>query len=180
MVDDLEPCEIRSSSELWSEICSELPNQQPECDEMEEFMDSFQPQTQETNGTSAPLHPWAPLADSAVYIATLENRLRRIKGLTQEVTSQDMLRTLSQAKKECWDRFLHDVPGSDSFYDSTDIDQSAFEQLKRWLQPEKVAINTEELEYLLFPGHREEGQSEEGLHAGTDKELEDKDERVGN
>lgn len=44
-----------------------------------------------------------------------ENRLKRLKGQSSDVTSRDMLRSLSQAKKECWDRFLHDAQTSELF-----------------------------------------------------------------
>lgn len=44
-----------------------------------------------------------------------ENRLRKLKGQSSDVTSREMLRSLSQAKKECWDRFLHDAQTSELF-----------------------------------------------------------------
>ncbi|KAJ8353589.1 hypothetical protein SKAU_G00211560 [Synaphobranchus kaupii] len=152
MIDGFGTQEARSSGELWSEICLGLPERTTENEVPAEFTDSFQPQLQEgaqENTVNGIL--WEPMADSEVYIASLENRLRRIKGQSQEVTSREMLRTLSQAKKECWDRFLHGAQGSDLFQEGSDIDDSALEQLKRWLQPEKVAISAEELEHLLLP-----------------------------
>lgn len=54
---------------------------------------------------------------------SLEKKLRRIKGLNQELTSQDMLRTLAQAKKECWDRFLQEKLTSEFFVDGLDSDE---------------------------------------------------------
>ncbi|XP_066550556.1 coiled-coil domain-containing protein 32 [Amia ocellicauda] len=187
MIENFESHQTRSSGELWSEICSALPDSEVEGQQRAEFTDSFEPPLQDStnqNGTngipsSAPISPWAPMEDSEVYIASLENRLRRIKGHSQEVTSRDMLRTLSQAKKECWDRFLHDAQGSDLFQEGSDIDQNALEQLKRWLQPEKVAINAEELQYLLHPDtHRETPGPEgaEGGQSGADGEEQDEDE----
>ncbi|XP_056152090.1 coiled-coil domain-containing protein 32 isoform X2 [Lampris incognitus] len=95
------------------------------------------------------------MEDSEIYIASLENRLKRLKGQSSDVTSRDMLRSLSQAKKECWDRFLHDAQTSELFQGS-DMDESALEHLKRWLIPEKVAISAEELEYLLRPSQNKE------------------------
>ncbi|XP_023684161.1 coiled-coil domain-containing protein 32 [Paramormyrops kingsleyae] len=183
MVDDLESREARSSNELWSEICPGLASQQPQGQEAEEFTDSFQPPLEDTGLGSGqynvplnpPLNPWAPMADSDVYIASLENRLRRIKGQSQEVTSREMLRTLSQAKKECWDRFLHDSPASDPFQDGSDFDQSALEHLKRWLQPEKVAVSAEELEYLLVPKRGQQTMSE-GSQPGADPAAQDGEE----
>lgn len=79
MVDDLESREARSSNELWSEICPGLASQQPQGQEAEEFTDSFQPPLEETGLGSGqysvplnpPLNPWAPMADSDVYIASL-------------------------------------------------------------------------------------------------------------
>ncbi|XP_056624658.1 coiled-coil domain-containing protein 32 [Triplophysa dalaica] len=156
MIGDFETHVVRSSGDLWSEVCSSLP--QPREFEDGQFTDSFQPSAQESphpNSPRASLNPWEPMADSDVYIASLENRLKRIKGLSNEVTSRQMLRSLSQAKKECWDRFLHDAEASELFQEGT-FDQSALEQFKRWVSPEKVAINAEELEYLLLPTQNSE------------------------
>ncbi|KAM4624885.1 coiled-coil domain-containing protein 32 [Polymixia lowei] len=170
MIDDFENNEVRSSGELWSEICSNLPNVQEEevCQENgPQFTDSFQPASPigvqfngQSNGTfsSSSNTKWEPMEDSEIYIASLENRLKRLKGQSSDVTSRDMLRSLSQAKKECWDRFLHDAQTSELFQGS-DMDESALEHLKRWLIPEKVAISAEELEYLLRPSQNKEADS---------------------
>ncbi|CAJ1073554.1 coiled-coil domain-containing protein 32 [Xyrichtys novacula] len=166
MVDDFESQEVRSSGELWSEICSNLPEGRAEAsgDNNPEFNDSFQPAEPvgvQVNGlsngtnTSAPSAKWEPMEDSEMYIASLENRLKKLKGQSSDVTSRDMLRSLSQAKKECWDRFLHDAQTSELFQ-GTDMDESALEHFKRWLIPEKVAISAEELEYLLRPSQNKE------------------------
>ncbi|XP_036449696.1 coiled-coil domain-containing protein 32 isoform X1 [Colossoma macropomum] len=159
MIEGSESFETRSSGDLWSEICSSLPEPEEQGPNDGQFTDSFQPPSQESNqnstSPSATFSPWEPMADSEVYIATLENRLKRIKGQSSEVTSREMLRSLSQAKKECWDRFLHDAQTSELFQEG-DLDQSALEQLKRWLSPERVAINAEELEYLLLPSQSRE------------------------
>lgn len=160
MVDDFENKEVRSSGELWSEICSNLPDGR--ADNSSEFNDSFQPAAQQvmngqSNGTNitTPVAGWEPMEDSEMYIASLENRLKKLKGQSSDVTSRDMLRSLSQAKKECWDRFLHDAETSELFQGS-DMDESALEHFKRWLIPEKVAISAEELEYLLRPSQNKE------------------------
>ncbi|XP_028677828.2 coiled-coil domain-containing protein 32 [Erpetoichthys calabaricus] len=194
MIDSFDSCGVQSSGDLWAQICSTLPSTNNDAGSTEEvFTDSFQPEPilsvcegQVENGhpqTSTSMasfnmfqNTWAPMPDSEVYIASLENRLRRIKGQTQEVTSQGMLRTLSQAKKECWDRFLHEAEESHLYQEGNDLDQSALEQLRRWLQPEKVAISAEELQALLQPEpphlcfeHLEQNdQKEEG--GETDKE----------
>lgn len=156
MIDDFESKEARSSGELWSEICSTLPDVQEAGPQSEEaaaqFTDSFHPSAQ-SNGHSH--SSWEPMEDSDIYIASLENRLKRLKGQSTEVTSREMLRSLSQAKKECWDRFLHDAQTSELFQGG-DMDGSALEHLKRWLLPEKVAISAEELEFLLRPSHQRE------------------------
>lgn len=166
MVDDFEGGEVRSSGELWSEICSSLPQAQngTPADNNPDFSDSFQPGTGQSNGQThgASTCPsgarWEPMEDSEMYIASLENRLKRLKGQSCDVTSRDMLRSLSQAKKECWDRFLHDAQTSELFQGG-DMDESALEHFKRWLVPEKVAISAEELEYLLRP-NQSQTQSE--------------------
>ncbi|XP_034432372.1 coiled-coil domain-containing protein 32 [Hippoglossus hippoglossus] len=170
MSDVFDSQEARSSGELWTEICSTLLGQQPEAapeDERNnniEFNDSFQPAAPvpgqlngHINGTgiSSSDAKWEPMEDSEIYIASLENRLKKLKGLTSDVTSRDMLRSLSQAKKECWDRFLHDAQTSELFQGG-DLDQNALEHFKRWLVPERVAISAEELEYLLRPSHNNE------------------------
>uniref|UniRef100_A0A8C8FQT6 Coiled-coil domain containing 32 n=1 Tax=Oncorhynchus tshawytscha TaxID=74940 RepID=A0A8C8FQT6_ONCTS len=134
MIEDFESHETRSSGELWSEICSSLPDVQEEAqgqegDDATLFTDSFQPSHVgnglQSNGmsTSSSSHSaWEPMEDSDVYIASLENRLKRIKGQCTEVTSREMLRSLSQAKKECWDRFLHDAQSSELFQEG-ELDQ---------------------------------------------------------
>ncbi|XP_070776974.1 coiled-coil domain-containing protein 32 [Enoplosus armatus] len=166
MVDDFESQEVRSSGELWSEICSSLPDARAEAtpENNTEFKDSFQPAAQvgvqvngQSNGTntSSSSAKWEPMEDSEIYIASLENRLKKLKGQSSDVTSRDMLRSLSQAKKECWDRFLHDAQTSELFQGG-DMDESAIEHFKRWLIPEKVAISAEELEYLLRPSQNKE------------------------
>ncbi|RXM92435.1 hypothetical protein EOD39_20130 [Acipenser ruthenus] len=168
MIDSLESRLARSSGELWSEICSGLPA--PEGEGV--FADSFQPQQASLSDSS----PWAPMADSEVYLASLENRLRRIKGQSQEVTSRDMLRTLSQAKKECWERFLQETSESELFMDGSEVDHSAVDQLRCWLQPEKVAISAEELQALLQP---KRGGTEEGGSSGERREEEGEAESPG-
>ncbi|XP_053884164.1 coiled-coil domain-containing protein 32 isoform X2 [Malaclemys terrapin pileata] len=80
-----------------------------------------------------------------------KRRLMRIKGLSQEVTSKDMLHTLAQAKKECWDRFLQEKFESEFYVEGHESEESTLEHLKRWLQPDKVAISTEEVQYLIPP-----------------------------
>lgn len=166
MIDDFENQEVRSSGELWSEICSSLPEVQGGATQENntQFKDSFQPAAEvgvhfsgQSNGTStcSSSAKWEPMEDSEIYIASLENRLKKLKGQSSDVTSREMLRSLSQAKKECWDRFLHDVHTSELFQGS-DMDESALEHFKRWLIPEKVAISAEELEYLLRPSQNKE------------------------
>ncbi|CAL8295925.1 unnamed protein product [Arctogadus glacialis] len=145
--------EVRSSGDLWSDICSTLPEVKDEVANQEEntlFTDSFKPASPVNGESNGRTTNWQPMDDSEIYIASLENRLKRLKGLSSDVTSRDMLKSLSQAKKECWDRFLHDTQTSEIFQ-SGDLDEGAMEHLKRWLIPEKVAISAEELEYLLRP-----------------------------
>lgn len=158
MTDDTTSLEARSSGDLWSEICSNLPQSQEQEGADESFTDSFQPHFQESNQNNQSsrnaANQWEPMADSAVYIASLgtgpfyinlhdlcsfclwtivsfnvcehvwvtESRLKRVKGQSNEVTSREMLRSLSQAKKECWDRFLHDAQTSELFQEG-DLDE---------------------------------------------------------
>ncbi|XP_056282909.1 coiled-coil domain-containing protein 32 [Pseudoliparis swirei] len=164
MIEDFAGQELaRSSGELWTEVCSTLPGPQapPTREVNTEFRDSFQPAApigSQVNGLSNGTNTrseWKAMEDSQIYIASLENRLKKLKGQSSDVTSRDMLRSLSQVKKECWDRFLHDAQTSEIFQ-SGDMDDSALEHFKRWLVPEKVAISTEELEYLLRPSQNNE------------------------
>lgn len=84
MVDDFESQEVRSSGELWSEICSSLPEVRAEAtpENNTEFKDSFQPAAQvgvQVNGQSNGTHnvtsssgdKWEPMEDSEIYIASL-------------------------------------------------------------------------------------------------------------
>ncbi|XP_017267638.1 coiled-coil domain-containing protein 32 [Kryptolebias marmoratus] len=184
MIDDFENQEeVRSSGELWTEICSGLPAVRSEAapgEDTGDFTDSFRPAAQpgaQSRGRAGPPEAtWEPMEDSEVYIASLENRLKKIKGQSSDVTSRDILRSLSQAKKECWDRFLHDAQTSELFQGG-DLDESALEHLKRWLIPEKVAISAEELEYLLRPSRTEEAsQTQNGAedtHGAEEEEGEE-------
>ncbi|XP_023147258.2 coiled-coil domain-containing protein 32 [Amphiprion ocellaris] len=182
MIDDFESQEVRSSGELWTEICSSLPEVRAEeaPENNTEFKDSFHPAAQvgvqvnrQANGTdtTSSSAKWEPMEDSEIYIATLENRLKKIKGQSSDVTSRDMLRSLSQAKKECWDRFLHDAQTSELFQGG-EMDESALEHFKRWLIPEKVAISAEELEYLLRPSQTKELAESNQTQNGEDTEGE--------
>ncbi|KAF4797619.1 hypothetical protein TURU_072869 [Turdus rufiventris] len=161
MIESVDSVVTRSSEDLWAEICSCLPHAEHK-DAGDAFTDSFTDsiaQESGSGGSSQPaLKPWAPLNDSEVYLASLERRLMRIKGLSQEVTSKDMLRTLSQAKKECWDRFLQEKFEAECYLEGHDADErrpfavpSTLEHLKRWLQPDKVAISSEEVQCLIPP-----------------------------
>ncbi|XP_004712764.1 coiled-coil domain-containing protein 32 [Echinops telfairi] len=161
MFESIDSTAARSGRDLWAEICSCLPNpDQEDGANNNAFSDSFvgssypagEGQREAAHvAVKPPLQPWAPLHDSEVYLASLEKKLRRIKGLNQEVTSKDMLRTLTQAKKECWDRFLQEQLASEFFVDGLDSDESTLEHFKRWLQPDKVAISTEEVQCLIPP-----------------------------
>ncbi|XP_070281209.1 coiled-coil domain-containing protein 32 [Myotis yumanensis] len=159
MFESIDSAATKSGPDLWAEICSCLPNPDQEDGAKNAFSDSFMDSYPASTGqreapdfaTEPAIKPWAPLQDSEVYLASLENKLRRIKGLNQEVTSKDMLRTLAQAKKECWDRFLQEKLASEFFVDGLDSDESTLEHFKRWLQPDKVAISTEEVQYLIPP-----------------------------
>lgn len=78
MIDDFEKQEVRSSGELWSEICSSLPEVQTEAtpESSTDFKDSFHPPVQvngQANGTdtSPSSAKWEPMEDSEIYIATL-------------------------------------------------------------------------------------------------------------
>ncbi|XP_058018081.1 coiled-coil domain-containing protein 32 isoform X2 [Ahaetulla prasina] len=121
-----------SSQELWTEICSSLPYPDQNEESNNAFADSFadsyvhvMEDQIEVTGPSLQVteKPWVPLKDSELYLASLERRLMRIKGLSQEVTSKDILHTLSQAKKESWDRFLQEKSESDFYMEGTDSDE---------------------------------------------------------
>nr|KAF6483503.1 coiled-coil domain containing 32 [Rousettus aegyptiacus] len=147
MFESIDSTATKSGLDLWAEICSCLPNPDQEDGAnnafSDSFLDSYPPGTGQGEtpdfAAQAALKPWAPLQDSEVYLASLEKKLRRIKGLNQELTSQDMLRTLAQAKKECWDRFLQEKLTSEFFVDGLDSDESCFgsrgnEQWRAWQQ----------------------------------------------
>uniref|UniRef100_A0A672TMM3 Coiled-coil domain containing 32 n=1 Tax=Strigops habroptila TaxID=2489341 RepID=A0A672TMM3_STRHB len=156
MIESVDSVVARSGEDLWAEICSCLPHPEQK-DASDAFTDSFMDSY--TNGGSQGSgsdgssqtnpRPWAPLHDSEVYLASLERRLMRIKGLSQE------------AKKECWDRFLQEKFESEFYVEGHDSDESTLEHLKRWLQPDKVAINTEEVQYLIPPEPQPEKQETE-------------------
>ncbi|NXK44730.1 CCD32 protein, partial [Chauna torquata] len=168
MIESVDSVVTRPSEDLWAEICSCLPHpdQKDASDAFtDSFMDSYANEGSQGNvsggSSQTNMKPWAPLNDSEIYLASLERRLMRIKGLSQEVTSKDMLRTLSQAKKECWERFLQEKFESEFYVQGHESDESTLEHLKRWLQPDKVAINTEEVQYLIPPESQQEKQEAE-------------------
>ncbi|XP_008267412.1 coiled-coil domain-containing protein 32 [Oryctolagus cuniculus] len=176
MFESVDTAATRSGRDLWAEICPCLPNPDQEDAANNAFSDSFVDSHRAGEGqreaASFPVQPavkpWAPLQDSEVYLASLEKKLRRIKGLDQEVTSKDMLRTLAQAKKECWDRFLQEKLASEFFVDGLDSDESTLEHFKRWLQPDKVAISTEEVQCLIPPeSQAEKPAAEDEPEAGN-------------
>lgn len=151
MIESLDSGDMVSGEDMWAEICPSTPDIQ-EKNLSETFSDSFLcPHSSDDVGSSYSPKPWAPLQDSEMYLATLERRLQKIKGQTCEVTSKDMLLSLGQAKKECWDRFLQESSETEAYIGISDIDNSKLEHLRRWLQPEKVAINAEEVQCLI-PG----------------------------
>ncbi|XP_044150007.1 coiled-coil domain-containing protein 32 [Bufo gargarizans] len=154
MLESLDSPEAVSSMDMWAEICPCTPDVQ-EVNLSGTFSDSFLgplPSDIPPNADSSySPKPWAPLQDSEMYLATLERRLQKIKGQTSEVTSKDMLLSLGKAKKECWDRFLQESSETEAYIEASDVDNSKLEHLKRWLQPEKVAINAEEVQCLI-PG----------------------------
>ncbi|XP_078262236.1 coiled-coil domain-containing protein 32 [Rhinoraja longicauda] len=171
--------ETETAEDLWERICSRLPANmmdlnETSCPVEECFPESFSeiccsiPVTvpctdlmnDENHGEG--INPWAPMADSQQYLAMLENRLRKLKGLNEEPSSKGMLRSLSQAKKECWDRFLHEQCMSDLYSEGYEMDQRAIDYLKRWVQPDRVAVNTEEIQSLISPGRRPGSQEEPG------------------
>ncbi|KFV59781.1 Uncharacterized protein C15orf57, partial [Gavia stellata] len=154
MIESVDSVVTRSSEDLWAEICSCLPHpdQKDASDAFtDSFMDSYADGLSQGSGSDGSsqtnLKPWAPLNDSEVYLASLERRLMRIKGLSQE--------------KECWDRFLQEKFESEFYVEGHDSDESTLEHLKRWLQPDKVAISTEEVQYLIPPESRPEKQETE-------------------
>ncbi|NWU69498.1 CCD32 protein, partial [Pterocles burchelli] len=127
MIESVDSVVARSSEDLWAEICSCLPHPEQK-DAGDAFTDSFldsytDGDSGSDSSSQANPKPWAPLNDSEVYLASLERRLMRIKGLSQEVTSKDMLRTLTQAKKECWDRFLQEKFESEFYVEGHDSDE---------------------------------------------------------
>lgn len=153
MIENLDSGDMVSSEDMWAEICPSTADIQ-EMNLSETFSDSFLCHpgeiTHNVDSSYFP-KPWAPLQDSDIYLASLERRLQKIKGQTREVTSKDMLLSLGQAKKECWDRFLQESSETEAYIGTSEIDNSKLEHLRRWLQPEKVAISAEEVQCLI-PG----------------------------
>ncbi|XP_075049104.1 coiled-coil domain-containing protein 32 isoform X1 [Mixophyes fleayi] len=161
MIESIDSGTTVSSQDMWADICPCAPDIQ-EMNLSETFSDSF---LCPSNGINQDLStceaehdplcctqkPWSPLQDSEVYLASLERRLQKIKGRSCEVTSKDMLLSLGQAKKECWDRFLQETFEPEAYVGTSEVDSSTLEHLKRWLQPEKVAISAEEVQCLI-PG----------------------------
>ncbi|XP_075049106.1 coiled-coil domain-containing protein 32 isoform X2 [Mixophyes fleayi] len=138
MIESIDSGTTVSSQDMWADICPCAPDIQ-EMNLSETFSDSF---LCPSNGINQDLStceaehdplcctqkPWSPLQDSEVYLASL-----------------------GQAKKECWDRFLQETFEPEAYVGTSEVDSSTLEHLKRWLQPEKVAISAEEVQCLI-PG----------------------------
>lgn len=91
MVDDFEGQEVQSSGELWSQICSSLPEVRDEAaiENNTEFKDSFQPAAPvgvqvngQSNGTNtrSSSAKWEPMEDSEIYIASLGTGIRPVSS----------------------------------------------------------------------------------------------------
>ncbi|XP_043930117.1 coiled-coil domain-containing protein 32 [Protopterus annectens] len=175
MIDCIESVATRAGQDLWAEVCSHLPSSNQggvHGDIADGFSDAFTdlcsigPELYRNEAAENLNHinhssvcspkPWAPMEDSEIYLASLERKLKRLRGQCEEVTSRDILCSLAQARKECWDRFLQEKFESEVYVDGHDSDESTLDQLKRWLQPDRVAINTEELQYLILPDNMKE------------------------
>ncbi|KAE8587646.1 hypothetical protein XENTR_v10022051 [Xenopus tropicalis] len=164
MIDNLECNGSVSGQDIWAEICpcpdgaqplhvteafsDSFLGSSPVRDTDREFQDCDSPEI-ETDALHSNQKPWAPLQDSDVYLASLERKLQKIKGHSREVTSKEMLHSLGQAKKESWDRFLQENLETEAYMEDCEVDSSSLEHLRRWLQPEKVAINSEEVQHLI-------------------------------
>lgn len=177
MIDCLDSVATRTSQDLWAEVCSVLPssNLNGLCgDAADGFSDAFvdicslapEPYGKEGGGNLSHTNhlsvcspkPWAPMEDSELYLASLERKLNRLRGQSQEVTSRDILRSLAQSRKECWDRFLQEKFEPEVYLDGQDSDESTLDHFKRWLQPDRVAISAEELQYLILPDTLKENE----------------------
>nr|XP_009669128.1 PREDICTED: uncharacterized protein C15orf57 homolog [Struthio camelus australis] len=148
MIESVDAVVARSGEDLWAEICSCLPHpdQKDAGDAFtDSFMDSYADRGSLEDVLDGSSHkninpkPWAPLNDSEIYLASL----------------------VSQAKKECWDRFLQEKFESEFYVEGHESDESTLEHLKRWLHPDKVAISTEEVQYLIPPESQPEKQETE-------------------
>ncbi|KAG8449655.1 hypothetical protein GDO86_016335 [Hymenochirus boettgeri] len=162
MIENIDCSSPASAQDIWAEICP-CPVDDQQLHFREAFSDSFTPPERviekEVQNSESPdveldalrsnQRPWAPLQDSEVYLASLERKLQRIKGLSREVTSKEMLHSLGQAKKESWERFMQENFEHEAYVGDSEVDTSTLEQLKRWLQPDKVAINEEEVQHLI-------------------------------
>ncbi|PKU35404.1 hypothetical protein llap_14292 [Limosa lapponica baueri] len=145
MIESVDSVVARSGEDLWAEICSCLPHPEQK-DTTDAFTDSFTDSYAEGGsqgrGSDAPSQtnpkPWAPLNDSEVYLASLGECLKML------LSGKSRVKRLSVA------RFLVGEEGD-----------STLEHLKRWLQPDKVAINTEEVQCLIPPEPRPEKQESE-------------------
>lgn len=71
MIEDSESTANRSSEDLWSEICSSLPEPEEPGPNDGQFTDSFQPPSQSCGSSITTFSPWEPMEDSEVYIASL-------------------------------------------------------------------------------------------------------------
>uniref|UniRef100_A0A8C5UV85 Coiled-coil domain containing 32 n=1 Tax=Microcebus murinus TaxID=30608 RepID=A0A8C5UV85_MICMU len=158
MFEGVDCTSTRSSRDLWAEICSCLPNPDQEDGASNAFSDSFvdsYPESEGQRGAAAfavelPIKPWAPLQDSEMYLASLGKLNDR--GLT--ILLRLVSNSWSQAiLPKCWDYRLPHLAAIFFYYFLNTFSGPVLtlEHFKRWLQPDKVAISTEEVQYLIPP-----------------------------
>ncbi|XP_041354643.1 uncharacterized protein LOC121372403 [Gigantopelta aegis] len=100
---------------------------------------------------NAPTDPRYCFISSENYIDSLEKKLKQLKGKTaKESTSKEMVDSLGRVRDDQMQSFLN-TDSCDRLMDfSVDItDPSAAAFLQRRLHPERQAVNSEELVYLL-------------------------------
>ncbi|KFV79187.1 Uncharacterized protein C15orf57, partial [Struthio camelus australis] len=173
MIESVDAVVARSGEDLWAEICSCLPHpdQKDAGDAFtDSFMDSYADRGSLEDVLDGSSHkninpkPWAPLNDSEIYLASLVWALfgiHRTVNMTYLMPVCMEIWGLTTSKKECWDRFLQEKFESEFYVEGHESDESTLEHLKRWLHPDKVAISTEEVQYLIPPESQPEKQETE-------------------
>ncbi|XP_045162298.2 uncharacterized protein LOC123527076 isoform X1 [Mercenaria mercenaria] len=99
---------------------------------------------------AAPQDPLKNIISSESYVKSLEKRLNKIKGKSATVKPKDMIQSLHEARDLHSSQYISDSTTNTYSEDFTsDTSESMITSIQRKLNPERQALNTQELVPLV-------------------------------